>query len=219
MGQQQVVIGLTEIPNLLGRSETAMGEYNLFLEQIPAELELLFLPPARADREFEKAYVDCLFPASTAAMEVTHPVLQSEAVSVVSAYLFRKSPNGGVASNGLPVIAVRHGLSFGEARKRLNANFVETSGPLQSLNLLMKGRVTHALSYLPDMTGAARRLNVPVPYYDSQGAVYSAEDAFVCKDTEQNRVFLTEVNAFIIQWRLQREQSLSNLAPPKEPQS
>lgn len=84
-------VGVSEIPYTLSQFKDKKGDYNRLLERLP-ELEIIFMPPARAGRMFDKKQLDCLFPASTATMVVHFDVIQSLPVSKVSAFVFSKDP-------------------------------------------------------------------------------------------------------------------------------
>lgn len=61
-------IGVSEITALLTTLNKPPGAYNKVLKEFSG-LKLYFASPARVDALFSKQNVDCLFPASTAAME------------------------------------------------------------------------------------------------------------------------------------------------------
>lgn len=201
--QQPVVVAVSEIPNLLSKDPEKQGLYNRFIESIP-DISLLYIAPARVEVEFNKGYINCLFPASKVTMENRSNLVESNPIQHVSAYLFAETPLNAEQLVKSSRVGIRRGFVFGRIRSKLNVDFVELQSDLETATFLELKRIDAFIAYLPDAKAAYQSLNKPLPIYDVNRPLYTANEAFVCHKTEQNIGFINKVNPLIRHWQNNR---------------
>lgn len=202
--EQKLTIASTEIPNLLSDKDGQKGQYNDFLKLMP-EHSLIFMPPSRIEIEFEKTYIDCIFPASSQGIEDMSGHIESDPIEEIGAFVF--SNDDSWKELRYPAIAIRHGFDYGDVRELIKARYVELPSDLDSAKLLINGRVDAMIAYLSDAAAALELLGVPMLKYDQSKPIYIQKDAMLCKDNPVNREFIEQVNIKIKQWREAKTQN------------
>lgn len=196
--EKKLTIVTSEIPNFISEKASQKGLYNDFLDALP-EQRLIFMPPSRIEVEFNKQYIDCIFPASSKGMGDTSGLIESSVVKDIVAYVF--SVDEKWLERRQPAIAIRRGFDYGNVRESLNAQYVELSSDLDSIKMLASGRVDAIIGYLPEITAATALLGIPLLHYDVGKPLYIQKDAMVCHDKPSTREYIAQVNAVIAQWR------------------
>jgi ABC-type amino acid transport substrate-binding protein len=197
VASNQVIIGVSEIPNLLSQSEVNKGPYNEVLDNIKAhneQIEIFFIPPARADIMFEKKTIDCLFPASKTTISHPETLLQSDKLATIHAYIFSRKAYDDPSFFTGKSVAIRRGFTFGGVRNRIDASYIELENETAGLQFLAKHRVEGVIGYLPDILGAQQLLGLSDVNYFYKTPIYSANEAIVCHKNESNRQFINQVN-------------------------
>ena len=200
--QKSIVIGVSEIPNVVSSKKEQAGPYNDVLDKlkiINPDLELVYSPPARAQRLFDKDVISCLFPASKTTIPDSNTLIESMPLTHVKAYIFSLKPYKEAADFSNKIIAIHRGFTYGNIRQKIQAKYVELEDEQATLQFLNKGRVDGVIGYLPDIQGALALMNVPEERYFYGDAIYSAAEAVVCHDTPANRAFIQQVNLLFAQ--------------------
>lgn len=198
----KITVAVSEIPSLLSENADAQGSYNQILTQLSNDIDVIFMPPARLEVEFPaKKYVECIFPASLQTIISQTPLIASDPVEKVSAFVFSK--NGLTMDNITPEtkIAIRRGFTMGHVRKKLSATYIELNSDLETAQFLSLGRVDAVIAYLPDFVGAHEELSLPIPVYAKDSPVYEAVDSFVCRRSPKTESFLQNANKVIKAYR------------------
>lgn len=196
--EQKLTIASTIIPNLISDKAEQKGLYNDFLDTLPAH-NLIFMPPSRIEMEFNKKYIDCIFPASSQGFDDMTGLIESIPIKEIGAYVFSKDSKW--RESPYPAIAIRHGFEYGNIRKSLKARYVELPSDLDSAKMLNNGRVDAMIGYLADATAAFKLLDLPSLQYDQNKPIYIQKDAMICLDNPVNRGVIEQVNSAIKQWR------------------
>ena len=191
-----VSIAVSEIPYVLSTEPDKVGDYNRLLDRI-TDIEVFVVPPARAERLFDKGEVDCLFPASTTTMDVPFALIQSETVTEVTAYLFSLKSYQSVEEFLGRAVALRRGFSFGKIRQNYSMKFVELESETRAIQFLLRGRVEAVIGYALDVENAIKELKVQPLYFNPSLPLYTAYEAFVCRDNSRNRDFVERINPII----------------------
>jgi ABC-type amino acid transport substrate-binding protein len=202
--QKSIVIGVSEIPNVLSKNKDQAGPYNKALDQmgvVNPKIELLYLPPARAQRLFDKAEISCLFPGSKTTIPDSSKLIESLPLTQVEAYIFSLTPYAEAADFSHQAIAIHRGFTYGNIRQKIPAKYVELEDEQATLLFLEKGRVAGVIGYLPDVQGALELMDLPKDRYFYGDAIYSAAEAMVCHDTPENQAFIEQVNILFLQLR------------------
>lgn len=201
-----ITIATSETPNLISQHPELSGPYNRFTAQLPG-IKLIFIPPSRLELEFEKKYIDCLFPASTVGMPNRTELLESIPLQEIGAFVF--SFNDNWKSQEQPVFAIRRGYDYGNVRGTIPARFVELSSDLETAKMLLSGRVEALIGYLPDVMSAFAHIGNKRPNYEQANPLYIQKDAVVCHKSGANAQFIETVNKQVMVWRTEQfDQSL-----------
>ena len=197
-----LTLGVSPIPQLIGEEPSEYGPYNRVLAEFTdAKFELIFSPPARAERLFGKKQLDCLFPASVATMPDKSQLLQSEAIDKVKAYLFTREPYRQFRELHRISIALRRGFTYGNVKRWFPAYYVELGSDVLTLQFLHLKRVDAVVGYLPDIRSASLILAKPMPFFDVEQPVYAAADAIVCHQTPEARELIQSIDKKIVEMR------------------
>ena len=194
----KVTIVSSVIPNLISDQEEQKGLYNHFLEALP-EQKLIFMPAARIEIEFDKHYIDCIFPASSKGMDKKFDLIESEPIQQTSAFVYSLSNEW--KTKKYPVIGIYRGFDYGNVRDVLSARYVELPSDLEAAKMLNSGKVDAMIGYSSDVAAAFTLSNSAMPNFDKNQPLYTQKDAMVCHRNARNKVFVDEVNSLIKQWR------------------
>lgn len=189
---RKLKVGLFEISSLLSENEDTLGPYNNVLKEFDG-LETYFTNPARADVLFSQHKIDCLFPASTAAMGQANNYISSTPINRTHAYIFATEPYDSIEKFKGKTLAIRRGLSIGRIRSRLEANYADIASDTAMISFLHKKRADGMLAYLADSVAAYESLGLPLDYYNENLPIHTSEDAFVC---HKNAFTQSKINAF-----------------------
>jgi hypothetical protein len=198
--QPQYTIGMSEIPNLLGKSDDNQGPYNQIVASLfgtDKNIEIRFIPPSRADKLFEEKKLDCLFPAHIAILENSRELIQSLPVNTSNAYIFSRHAYSSLENFDTQVITLRRGFSYGDVTSRIKAQFMEVNTDKQNIELLQLHRTDGFIAYLLDAKGAYQQVEFPMHYYNPELPVYSVPEALLCYDTVKNRKLMSTTNTKI----------------------
>lgn len=196
--QANISVGVTEIPFLLGRTPAQRGPYNDAIDEIRAsghKVDIVYLPPARAEILYAQKDISCLFPGSLESVDGKEQMIESNPLAIVHAYIFSLNKPKTKLTVKDQLVAIRRGFTFGGIRKNLNAKFVEVDSEKAALQFLLRRRVDAIIGYLPDLVGAQKALNLGSIVLHKSEPVYSANEAFICHKTIQNSAFVEDVNA------------------------
>jgi len=193
--EHKLAIGVT--PGLIEKSEHINNIYTEFLDKID-DNEKLFMPHARADMSFQKGQVDCIFPASLTTMPNKQQLVQSQPLNIVSAFVFTRHAPMSLSQLKGKNVALRRGLTYGNVRDKVEANFVDLNNVESGLLLLQKERVDAVIEYMQDLKAARNQLQLrKLPSYLEDQPVYEAQDAVVCYNRPENLNFMNELNQII----------------------
>lgn len=195
--EPSISIGVSEIPFLLGRTQSQRGPYNDALDKISIlgqQIEIVYLPPARAEILYARKNISCLFPGSLESVDGKEHMIESNPLAVVHAFIFSlDKPLSSSNLNGQRV-AIRRGFTFGGIRKVIDAKFVEVEPETAAIKFLMRQRVIAVIGYLPDILGAQKALKLDDLVLHRSDPIYSANEAFICHKTHKNINFVNDVN-------------------------
>lgn len=190
-------IASSVIPNLISDNPSQRGTYNLFLDTLPKH-KLIFMPPSRIEIEFDKSYIDCIFPASSQGIDDMSALIETAHISEIGAFVFSQQSQW--KDKERPLIAIRHGFEYGNIRDKLVASYIELPSDLDGARMLENGRVDALIGYITDVSAAYKLINRAVPSYNEKNPIYVQRDAMICKDTAVNRDFVDHVNKSIELW-------------------
>jgi len=198
--EEALLLAVSDIPNLLSESELEQGPYNRVLDRVlPANVQVLYMPPGRAGRLFDKEKIHCLFPASLATIPNKDELVQSVSVNVTHAFLFSSLQNIEDNSWQPKLVAIRRGFLFGNVRQKLLAEFIELESDVLTLEFYRKKRVDAVVAYLSDMHSASLTLNMQVPAYNAKSPIHSVDEAFVCNQGRTASIFIKSLNERLMQ--------------------
>ncbi|GAA0855338.1 hypothetical protein GCM10009114_14020 [Aliiglaciecola litoralis] len=186
------------MPFLLSRTPKQRGPYNDAFDKIKASgqrVEIVYVPPARAELLYQQKKVNCLFPGSLENMEGKHQMIESNPLATVHAYVFSLEEKDVKPDIKAQRIAIRRGFSFDSIRKKLNAEFIDVNSEVVAIQFLLKQRVDAIVSYLSDLQGAQQALNLTTTEFYKSTSIYAANEAFICHNTSKNNDFVRKVNA------------------------
>lgn len=194
-------IAFTQIDYLFGSTEETYGPYNTIADFlfVDPKITTSFYPPSRAELLWVNKKIDCLFPANIATMQTEHPMLSSLAINVVEAFIFSNNEYTNLDVFKPRLVALRRGISYGNIRETLEANFLELNSDEQSIKMLKKNRVDGIIAYYSDISGVCKALDIPMPYFNSDLPVYVASEHLVCFDNAANRTLIEQTNKKIMQ--------------------
>ena len=156
------------------------------------------MPHARADLNFENGKMDCIFPASLRMMPNKDDFIESKPIKIVRAFVFTFSKPINLQQLKGKNIALRRGLSYGNVRDKIDANFIELNNVESAMRLLRKHRVDAVIEYHQDLMAAKNQLQYTTsPRFLKDQPVYQTQDSVVCHNNKSNQVFINELNEVI----------------------
>ncbi|MBT0587826.1 hypothetical protein [Alteromonas oceanisediminis] len=194
--QHSVVIGTTEIPGQLTRHGQSNGEYDQLLAQL-TDVTLIFAPYSRVERLFDRAEVDCLFPASTVTIPNKDELIESLPFTQSPAYLFSPYPYSDIQEFAGKTIAIRRGMSVGGIRETLPARYIDLDSEQALVQFLALRRADAFIAYLSDIETIYREAHRPLDFFAQDKPVYISHEAFVCRNSPRLMAFIVSVNEHI----------------------
>lgn len=157
-------------------------------------VKVIYSPAARNDRMFQSKQIDCTFPEQKSGSTNESILITSQTISVNNAYVFTNKPYQSLEELNLLPIAKHRGMEFNGVRSRVLAKYIDANDDIQSINLMIKGRVAGVMAYRNDIEGIIKEFNYPDFYFNKALPVNTSSDSIVCYKEKKNIQFINKLN-------------------------
>lgn len=166
------------------------------------EVELRFLPPARAIVQFSTCEDCCVSPCNSAP-DISHcpGATLSDVWDKVELHAFNMTPGEMDVSfdtlKKLNVGAIQ-GMPLGAAVEENLTNIRRVETPTAAINMLNLGRLDVFLGWIPETLVYFKANNIPIPKYNVKAPVKSVPIGIACKGPKSMRL-IEAVNSYLRQ--------------------
>lgn len=166
------------------------------------DVELRFLPPARAIVQFSRCEDCCVSPCNSAP-DISHcpGATLSDVWDKVELHAFNMAPGELDVSIGnlkkLNVGAIQ-GMPLGAAVDKNVTNIKRVATPQAAIEMLNLGRLDVFLGWIPETLAYFKANNIPIPKYNPETPVKSVPIGIACKGPKSMRL-IEAVNTYLRQ--------------------
>ena len=185
------ILGI-EIPGL--HESSGSGVYDIIVNKTVVahdDAQLIILPPARAEAEFEQCTNCCFSPANKNPefYDFGDDYVQTKPMNVAKVYIF--SADNAPIYNDLnelqnKKIGTRAGMPYGKTFDNANLDTREVSDIEKNVKKLQLGRIDAFVAYVPDAYLTFADMGITELPHNQAKPVAVHEDSLVCKGVSEN---------------------------------